>query len=108
MTKRDVCIDRLRQRAIHHKDDSAYFTMVNDKWDPITWHQYHDQVRQFGKALMALGMAPQSKVAVLGFNQLEWVIAGIGTQYVGNVSVGVYTASSKEEVCYVVDHSDAE
>ncbi len=48
-------------------------------------HQYHDQVRQFRKALMALGMAPQSKVAVLGFNQIEWVIAGIGMQYVGNV-----------------------
>lgn len=108
MTKRDICIDRLRQRAIHQKDENAYFTMVNDTWDPITWHEYHEQVRQFGKSLMSIGFEPEGKVAVLGFNQLEWVIAAIGTQYVGGVSVGVYTASSKEEVNYVVDHSDAE
>lgn len=108
MTKRDICIDRLRQRAIHHKDDNAYFTMVNDKWEPIIWHDYHEQVRQFGKSLLSLGFPKDGKVAVLGFNQLEWVVAAIGAQYIGGVSVGVYTASSKEEVSYVVDHSDAE
>jgi long-chain acyl-CoA synthetase len=108
MTKRDICIDRLRQRAIHQKDENAYLTMVNDKWDPITWHEYHEQVRHFGKSLMSQNLAVNGKVAVLGFNQLEWVIAAIGAQYIGGVSVGIYTASSKEEVCYVVDHSDAE
>lgn len=108
MIKRDICIDRLRQRAIHQKDENAYFTMVNDKWEPINWHQYHEQVRQFGKSLLSLGFLKDSKVAVLGFNQLEWVVAAIGAQYVAGISVGVYTASSREEVAYVVDHSDAE
>jgi long-chain acyl-CoA synthetase len=108
MMKRDICIDRLRQRAIHQKDDHAYFTQVNEKWEPVTWHEYHEQVRQFAKSLLSLGFAPNSKVAILGFNQLEWVISAIGTQYAGGVSVGIYTSSSKEEVSYVVDHSDSE
>lgn len=108
MMKRDICIDRLRQRAIHHKDENAYFSLVNEKWEPITWHEYHEQVRQFAKVLLSLGLAKGGKVAILGFNQLEWVIAAVGTQYAGGVSVGVYTASSKEEVSYVVAHSDAE
>jgi long-chain acyl-CoA synthetase len=108
MSKRDICIDRLRQRSIHHKDENAYFTMVNDKWEPITWHDFHEQVRQFGKYLLSLGFVKDTKVAILGFNQLEWVLAAIGAQYVGGISVGVYTASSKEEVSYVVDHSDAQ
>jgi|SRR5579871_3987493 len=108
MTKRDICVDRLKQRALHHKDESAYFTLVNEKWEPVTWHQYHEQVRQFAKALLALDFRVDSKVAVLGFNQLEWVISAMGAQYAGGVSVGIYTASSKEEVSYVVDHSDAQ
>lgn len=106
--KRDICIDRLRQRAIHHKDEFAYFSLVNENWDPITWHEYHEQVRQFAKSLLAHGFEQNSKVAILGFNQLEWVISAIGAQYAGGVSVGIYTASSKEEVSYVVDHSDSE
>lgn len=108
MIKRDICIDRLRQRAIHHKDENAYFTQVNEKWEPVTWHEYHEQVRQFAKSLMQAGFNIDGKVAILGFNQLEWVISAIGAQYAGGVSVGVYTASSKDEVSYVVDHSDAE
>ena len=108
MMKRDICIDRLRQRAIHHKDENAYFSLVNEKWEPVTWHEYHEQVRQFSKSLLSLGFKPNSKVAILGFNQLEWVIAAIGTQYAGGISVGVYTTSSKDEVAYVVDHSDSE
>lgn len=108
MIKRDICIDRLRQRALHHKDENAYFTLVNENWVPITWHDYHEQVRQFAKSLVYFGCKPQSKVAILGFNQLEWVVAAIGTQYAGGISVGVYTSSSKDEVAYVVDHSDSE
>lgn len=108
MIKRDICIDRLRQRAMHHKDEAAYYSLVNDNWEAVTWHQYHELVRQFAKALIAFGFKQDSKVAVLGFNQLEWVVSAIGAQYAGGISVGVYTSSSKEEVAYVVDHSDAE
>lgn len=108
MIKRDICIDRLRQRAIHHKDEPAYFTLVNEKWEPINWHEYHEQTRQFAKSLMASQVNVDGKIAILGFNQLEWVISAIGAQYAACISVGVYTASSKEEVQYVVDHSDAE
>src|SRR5580700_7143559 len=96
--KRDICIDRLKQRAIYHKDENAYFSQVNDYWDPVTWYEYHEQVRQFAKALLAFGFQKGSKVSILGFNQLEWVISAIGSQYVGGISVGVYVSSSKEEV----------
>jgi long-chain acyl-CoA synthetase len=108
MLKRDICIDRLRQRALHHKDENAYFTQVNEDWVPITWHDYHEQVRQFAKALLSLQFNANAKVAILGFSQLEWAIAAIGTQYASGISVGIYTASSKEEVAYVVHHSDSE
>lgn len=108
MSKRDICIDRLRQRAIHHKDDPAYFTLVADSWVPLSWHDFHEQVRQFSRALLSIGLSSGSKVAILGFNQLEWVVAAVGAQYIEGVSVGVYAASSQEEVAYVVDHSDAE
>jgi long-chain acyl-CoA synthetase len=108
MIKRDICVDRLRQRAIHHKDENAYFSLVNENWHPVTWHEYHELVRQFAKSLLSLGFKSDSKVAILGFNQLEWVVAAIGTQYAGGISVGIYTTSSKEEVSYVADHSDSE
>lgn len=106
--QRDICIDRLSRRALHHKEEPAYFFKNKDTWQGINWGSYHEKVRQFAKALIHAEVSVDSKVAILGFNRLEWLISAVGAQYIGAVSVGVYSSSSKEEVFYVVDHSDAE
>lgn len=108
MAKRDICIDRLQKRSKEHGDDNAYHTFHQDRFVPITWSSFHEQVQNFARSLIALDVKSESKVAILGFNRLEWVISAIGAQYAGCVSVGIYTQSSKEEVAYVVDHCDAE
>lgn len=108
MGKRDICIDRLRARAQKHSGENAYFSRVNDRWVAINWREYHQKVRSFAKALLAQDFPQNGKVAILGFNRLEWAISAVGAQYAGGICVGVYTASSQEEVGYVVDHSDAE
>lgn len=106
--QRDICIDRLSRRALHHKEEPAYFFKNNDTWQGINWGAYHEKVRQFAKALIHAEVPVDGKVAILGFNRLEWLISAVGSQYIGAVCVGVYSSSSKEEVFYVVDHSDAE
>lgn len=108
MSKRDICIDRLIDRAANHAGESAYFSMVKNRWQGINWQEFHEKVRSFAKALMANGFSAGDKLAILGFNRLEWVISAVGAQYAGGVSVGVYTASSKDEVSFVVDHCDAQ
>lgn len=108
MSKRDICIDRLEERTANHPSESAYFFKGKSDWQSINWQEYRETVRSFAKALMANGFRFGDKVAILGFNRLEWVVSAVGTQYAGGVSVGVYTASSEEEVNFVVDHCDAE
>jgi long-chain acyl-CoA synthetase len=105
---RDISIDRLRQRALNHPNDNAYHSLVNKRYQALSWAIYHERVRQFAKSLIACELSPHCKVAILGFNRLEWVLSAIGTQYAGGISVGVYPSSSDNEVAYVVDHSDAE
>ena len=106
--QRDICIDRLSRRAHHHNEDAAYFSKDQNAWSGISWGAYHERVRQFAKSLLWANVAADGKVAILGFNRLEWLIGTMAAQYIGAVSVGVYTSSSMEEVFYVVDHSDAE
>lgn len=106
--QRDISIDRLRARALRYPHEPAYFSYVDGQWVATEWREYHKKVRMFGRALLSLGLKSSDKVAILGFNRLEWLIACMGTQYVGGISVGIYTSSSSEEVSYVVDHCDAE
>lgn len=106
--KRDICIDRLRNQAQTRADETVYFSEMNGSWERISWRDYHEKVRSFAKALLETGFQASSKVAILGYNRLEWMVSCIGAQYAGGISVGVYTSSSPEEVAYVVNHSDAE
>lgn len=105
--KRDICIDRLRQRASEHPNEPSYFSKREAGWEGIEWAEYHRRIRAFARSLLKVGLPADGKVAILGFNRLEWLISAMGTQYIGGVSVGVYSSSSKEEVLYVVDHCDA-
>lgn len=105
--QRDISIDRLRARALRYPHDPAYFSYVDGQWVATEWREYHKKIRLFGRALLSLGLQSSDKVAILGFNRLEWLISCLGTQYAGGISVGIYTSSSAEEVSYVVDHCDA-
>ncbi|BDG61438.1 long-chain fatty acid--CoA ligase [Caldinitratiruptor microaerophilus] len=76
-------------------------------WQEITWAGYRDRVRDFCLGLLSLGFERGERVAIVGDNRPEWVIAELAAQSAGGASVGVYQDSLAHEVAYVVDHADA-
>jgi len=76
-------------------------------WQPFTWREVHDHVRDFSLGLVAMGLAPGDKVAIIGDNRPEWVWSEIAAQAAGAASVGLYQDSNLNEVAYVIDHCDA-
>jgi long-chain acyl-CoA synthetase len=76
-------------------------------WQSFTWREYHDHVRDLSLGLVALGLRPGDKVAIIGDNRPEWVFAEIAAQAAGAAAVGIYQDSNLTEVAYVIDHCDA-
>jgi long-chain acyl-CoA synthetase len=76
-------------------------------WQSFTWREYHDHVRDFSLGLVALGLRPGDKVAIVGDNRPEWIWSEIAAQAAGAASVGLYQDSNLNEVAYVIDHCDA-
>jgi long-chain acyl-CoA synthetase len=76
-------------------------------WRDISWDAYFAGVRQIACALMALGVGKGDRVAIIGDNGPEWVMADLGIQCAGGVSVGIYATSAAPQVEYVVQHSEA-
>jgi long-chain acyl-CoA synthetase len=76
-------------------------------WQSFTWREYLDHVRDFSLGLVALGVRPGDKVAIIGDNRPEWVFAEIAAQAAGAASVGIYQDSNLTEVAFVIDHCDA-
>ncbi|HEY7726792.1 MAG TPA: long-chain fatty acid--CoA ligase [Anaeromyxobacteraceae bacterium] len=76
-------------------------------WQSYTWREYHDHVRDFSLGLVALGLRPGDKLAIIGDNRPEWIWSEIAAQAAGAASVGLYQDSNLNEVAYVIDHCDA-
>jgi long-chain acyl-CoA synthetase len=76
-------------------------------WQSFTWRAYHDHVRDFSLGLVALGVKPGDKIAVIGDNRPEWVWSEVAAQVAGAASVGLYQDSNVTEVAFVIDHCDA-
>ena len=98
---------RLFAQATTRGDVPAYYEKDGGNWKPTTWSAYADQVRQAGRALIALGVEPGDRVCILGFNRPEWVILDVGAIAVGAAPAGIYITSSPAEVQYILDHSEA-
>ena len=77
-------------------DNPAYRFKHNGRWEKKTWSTYAGEIRQAGKALMALNVNHGDKTCVLGFNRPEWNIFHIASMSIGAVPAGIYTTCSVE------------
>ncbi|HET9595007.1 MAG TPA: long-chain fatty acid--CoA ligase [Anaeromyxobacteraceae bacterium] len=98
----------LARNARQHPERTALREKEFGIWQPVTWAQYHDAVRELALGFHALGMKRGDKVAIVGGNRPEWVMSELAAQALGGASVGVYQDSTLTEVAYVIDHCDAE
>ncbi|MBU8849683.1 MAG: AMP-binding protein [Desulfobacterales bacterium] len=76
-------------------------------WHDITWKEYHDKAKKVGCALVSMGFEKGDSACIIGDNAIEWVMADMGIQCVGGVSVGIYATNAWQQVEYVVNHCDA-
>ena len=76
-------------------------------WNRITWTEYGQRVREAAAGLLAMGLEPGDRVAILGDNRPEWLICNLATMTIGCATCGVYSTNAPEQVAYVVGHSES-
>ena len=72
----------------------------------LPYTELRDEVRTFAKGLLALGVSPCDKVAVLMDNRPEWIIADLAICSLGAIMVAVNTWVTSRELGYILRHSD--
>jgi long-chain acyl-CoA synthetase len=98
---------RVLANAQELKDDTAHLRRVGDEWEPITWGEYGATVERAARALIASGIAPGDRLAILSYNTPEWVAFSVAAMAVGAVPVGIYFASSAREISEMLERSNA-
>lgn len=100
-------VHQLHAQAERLKDRPALWTRRSGTWQPTSWRQYAQRVKDFALGLLSLGFGAKQAMVVMGFNREEWVVADLAGMACGGVAVGLYTTSSPEQVAYVAGHCEA-
>jgi len=93
--------------AAERYDGTALKFKSGDDWKDVSYSEFGETVRALAKGLIALGIEPGDRVAVLGETRPEWTYADFAALCAGAVVVPVYHTASPEEIQHVLGDSGA-
>ena len=76
-------------------------------WQDVTAGQFRAEVTALAKGLIAAGIEPGDRVALLSRTRYEWTLADYAIWAAGAVTVPVYETSSMEQVEWILSDSGA-
>ncbi|SDN52531.1 AMP-dependent synthetase/ligase [Allokutzneria albata] len=77
------------------------------QWREMSYSELEDEVAQVAGGLVAQGIRPGDRVAVLGQTSPEWTICDLAIDRIGAVCVPIYPTSSRQEREWVLSDSGA-
>ena len=94
----------------HEREDPDHVVfqrLVDGAWTDVTAAQAASQIRSAALGLMAEGVKPGDRVALLSATRYEWPILDFAILSVGALTVPIYETSSAEQVRFVLGDSGA-
>jgi long-chain acyl-CoA synthetase len=80
---------------------------LNGAWTPVTWREFAGQVREIAAGLIAAGVGPGDRVALMSRTRFEWTLLDFGILTAGAITVPIYPTSSLEQVEWILSDSGA-
>ena len=80
---------------------------ADGRWQDVTAAQFRSDVSGLAKGLIAAGIQPGDRVALMSRTRYEWTLADYAIWAAGAVTVPVYETSSAEQVEWIVTDSGA-
>jgi long-chain acyl-CoA synthetase len=97
----------IRENSIKYGSRSALFYQKSDKsWAPISWAEFWQSIQDTAKALLANGVKPGDKVAIMSRNMPEWTISDYALQLIRAVSVPLFSSTSGVQAEYMLNETE--
>ncbi|MEN0058301.1 MAG: long-chain fatty acid--CoA ligase [Bdellovibrio sp.] len=79
----------------------------NEQWQKKSWSEYYQDIETAGAALLALGIRPGDRVAIMANTRYEWSVMDLGIFGVKAITVPIYQNNTPEDVEYILNNSGA-
>ncbi|MFI5914895.1 AMP-dependent synthetase/ligase [Dactylosporangium sp. NPDC051541] len=81
--------------------------LVAGAWQDVTCAQFRDEVVALARGLLAAGIEPGERVALMSRTRYEWTLIDYAIWTCGAVTVPIYDSSSPEQVAWILEDSGA-
>lgn len=104
-----VCALYPEQYAFRYTEPDSYYNAdpdANGEYYVRTYPQFRDDVDEFARSLIAMGVKPGGKVAIWASNVPQWYLTFWATVKIGAVLVTINTGYKIHELEYLLKQSD--
>jgi long-chain acyl-CoA synthetase len=77
----------------------------NEVWHSLTWAQTGEQVDRIAAGLVALGLEPEQRVAIVSGTRFEWIFADLAVNAAGAATTTVYPTTGVDDEKYILADS---
>ena len=99
--------DAVWDNADAHADRVQFSWRAPSGWQDVTCAQFRDEVAGLARGLIAAGIAPGDRVALMSKTRYEWTLIDYAIWTAGAVTVPIYETSSPEQIQWIVADSGA-
>lgn len=85
--------------ALRYKEKGIYVE--------LTWGEYWQRVRHAASGLVARGLKPGDRIAIMADPSVEYLISQLGAVIIGAIPYGIYPTSAGSEVALLLERGDA-
>jgi long-chain acyl-CoA synthetase len=112
----DAVVIEKRARSLVHMflqqvedapDEDAYYYPVEGGWQESSWAHTHELVEGLAAGLLALGLRPEDRVALILSSRYEWVLGYLATLWAGAAVTAVDPAAGDQTIARVLTDSGA-
>ena len=103
----DNVTDDVFTHARDWPDAAGFRRKVNGSWAPVTWREFAEEVRVIAAGLIAAGIGPGDRVALMSHTRFEWTLLDYAILTAGGITVPIYPTSSLEQVEWILGDSGA-
>ena len=100
--------DILSFQVENHPLEKCLIDKRNGMWESLSTKKYFEYVNHISSALIAMGVKPQDKLALISTNnRSEWSIMDMAILQTGAITVPLYPNISPKDYKYILNHSES-
>lgn len=103
----DTCIGRLVETCEQRPHLVLFSRPRNYEWVNVTAGEFLQEVYEVSKGLIAAGVEPGDRVAILSSTRYEWSLLDFAIWAAGAASVPIYPTSSMHQIQWILEDSGA-